>query len=91
MEESPTTLKQAIRMNTTRDLPVYIWVSTYTAKPLEPQSMTGHAISITSKDPASQEKSMQRKILRAVALRTFALVVVLGATWLAQAQDPKTP
>jgi hypothetical protein len=34
---------------------------------------------------------MQRKILRAVALRTFALVVVLGATWLAQAQDPKTP
>jgi hypothetical protein len=66
-------------------------MSTYTAKPLEPQSMTGHAISITSKDPASQEKSMQRKILRAVALRSFALVVVLGATWQAQAQDPKTP
>jgi len=34
---------------------------------------------------------MQRKILRAVALRIFALVVVLGATLQAQAQDPRTP
>jgi hypothetical protein len=34
---------------------------------------------------------MQRKILRAVALRSCALVVVFGATWQAQAQDPKTP
>jgi hypothetical protein len=34
---------------------------------------------------------MQRKILRAVALRGFALVVVLGATRQAQAPDAKTP
>src|SRR5882724_3932382 len=53
--------------------------------------MTGHATSITSKDPASQEKPMQRKILRAVALRSFALVVVLGAARHAQAEDVKTP
>ncbi len=34
---------------------------------------------------------MQRKILRAVALRSFALVVVLGAARHAQAEDVKTP
>jgi len=34
---------------------------------------------------------MQRKILRAVALRSFALVVVLGAVRHAQAEDVKTP
>ena len=32
---------------------------------------------------------MQRKILRMIALRSFALVVVLGAAWQAQAQDAK--
>jgi hypothetical protein len=34
---------------------------------------------------------MQRKILRMIALRSFALVVVLGAAWQAQAQDAKAP
>ena len=53
--------------------------------------MTGHATSITSKDPASQEEPVQRKILRAVALRSFALVVVLGAARHARAEDVKTP
>src|SRR6266853_6087734 len=43
--------------------------------------MTGHATSTTSKDPASQEKPMKGKILRAVALRrSFALVFVLRRT-----------
>jgi hypothetical protein len=32
---------------------------------------------------------MQRKILRTIALRIFALVVVLGAEWQAQAQNAK--
>jgi hypothetical protein len=75
------------RMNTTRDLRVCIDVNVYW-KPLEPQSMTGHAISITSKDPASQEKSMQRK---GGCIKNLRQVVVLGATWQAEAQDPKTP
>ena len=35
--------------------------------------------------------SMRRKILRAVALSGFAVVVLLGAAWRAQAQDAKTP
>ena len=34
---------------------------------------------------------MQRRILRKIALRSFALVVVLGAVWQAQAQDAKAP
>jgi len=34
---------------------------------------------------------MQRKILRTIALRSFALVVLLGAAWQAQAQDAKAP
>jgi hypothetical protein len=63
----------------------------YIAKRLELQNMTGHATSITSKDPASQEKPMRRKILRAVTLRSFALVFVLASAWHAQAQDVKIP
>ena len=34
---------------------------------------------------------MKRKILRTIALGSFALVVVLGAAWQAHAQDAKTP
>jgi hypothetical protein len=34
---------------------------------------------------------MNRKIIRTVALRSFALVVVLGAVWQARAQDAKAP
>jgi len=39
----------------------------------------------------SQEKLMQRQILRTIALRSFALVVILGGAWQAQAQDGKRP
>jgi len=34
---------------------------------------------------------MKRKILRTIAVSSFALVVLLGAAWQAQAQDAKTP
>jgi len=34
---------------------------------------------------------MRRKGLTAVVVRSFALVVVLGTAWKAQAQDTKTP
>ena len=34
---------------------------------------------------------MQRKILGTIALRSFALVVALGAAWETQAQDDKAP
>jgi hypothetical protein len=34
---------------------------------------------------------MPRKILRMIALSSFALAVVLGADWQSQAQDPKSP
>ena len=34
---------------------------------------------------------MQRKILRTIGLRAFALVVLSGAAWPAQAQDAKAP
>jgi len=46
---------------------------------------------VLQEEPAFQEKSMQRRILRKIALRSFALVVVLGAVWQAQAQDAKAP
>jgi hypothetical protein len=39
----------------------------------------------------SQEKLMERQILRTIALRSFALLVILGGAWQAQAQDGKTP
>jgi hypothetical protein len=39
----------------------------------------------------SQEKSMKRKIIRTIALGSFALAVVLGAGLQAQAQDAKAP
>jgi hypothetical protein len=45
---------------------------------------------LCDKNPLSQEKSMKRKTLRTIASRSFALVVVLGAAWQAQAQDAKT-
>jgi len=35
----------------------------------------------------SPEESMNRKIVKTIALGTFALVVVLGAWWQARAQD----
>jgi hypothetical protein len=38
----------------------------------------------------SHEKSMKRKILRAIILGSIALVVLLGAAWQVQAQDAKT-
>jgi hypothetical protein len=43
------------------------------------------------RNPLSQEESMKRKTLRAIASRSFALVVVVAAAWQAQAQDAKTP
>jgi len=39
----------------------------------------------------SREKSMKRKILRAIILGSIALVVLLGAAWQEQAQDTKAP
>jgi hypothetical protein len=39
----------------------------------------------------SHEKSMKRKILRAIILLSIALVVLLGAAWQEQAQDTKAP
>ena len=39
----------------------------------------------------TQETSMRRKPPRTIALSSFALVVVLAAAWLAQAQDAKAP
>ena len=39
----------------------------------------------------SHEKSMKRKILRAIILGSIALVVLLGAAWQEQAQDTKAP
>ena len=42
-------------------------------------------------DPVSQEKSIQRQIVRMITVRSFALVVLLGVAWQAQAQDAKTP
>jgi len=57
---------------------------------LEKESITGR-FDVLQEEPAFQEKSMQRRILRKIALRSFALVVVLGAVWQAQAQDAKAP
>jgi len=55
--------------------------------------MTGHPVCFTRMNPLSQEKSMKmkRKAPRTIALRGFALLVVLAAAWQAQAQDAKTP
>ena len=39
----------------------------------------------------SHEKSMKRKILRAIILGSIALAVLLGAAWQEQAQDTKAP
>ena len=36
-------------------------------------------------DPVSQEKSIQRQIVRMITVRSFALVVLLGVAWQAQA------
>jgi hypothetical protein len=52
--------------------------------------MEAHPVCI-QEEPAFQEKSMQRRILGKIALRSFALIVVLGAAWQAQAQDAKAP
>jgi hypothetical protein len=37
----------------------------------------------------TRRKSMKRRIVRTIALRSLALVVLLGAAWQAQAQDAK--
>src|ERR1700726_4401820 len=38
-----------------------------------------------------KEESMNQKIVRMIALGAFALVIVFGEYWQAQAQDPKAP
>jgi hypothetical protein len=43
------------------------------------------------KNPLSQEKPMNRKTLRTIAVRSLALVAALFGTFPAQAQDAKTP
>jgi hypothetical protein len=55
--------------------------------------MIGHPVCITRMSSLSQEKSMKmkRNAPRTIVLRGFALVVVLGAAWQAQAQDAKAP
>src|SRR5580704_3599359 len=45
----------------------------------------------TQRNQLSREKSMNRIILRAMTLGSFALVVFLCAAWQVQAQDAKTP
>ena len=42
-------------------------------------------------DPVSQEKSMKGQIFRMIKAKSFALFVLLGVAWQAQAQDAKTP
>ena len=42
-------------------------------------------------DPVSQEKSIQRQIVRMITVRSFALVVLLSVACQAQGQDAKTP
>jgi hypothetical protein len=61
-----------------------ILISTYVAKWLEQGS-------ITSPSGSYQEQWMPQKIFSMIARRGFALVVMLGATWQAQAQDAKAP
>src|ERR1700730_9879261 len=39
----------------------------------------------------SKEESMNQNIVKMIALGAFALVIVLGERWQAQAQDPKAP
>jgi hypothetical protein len=39
----------------------------------------------------SKEESMNQKIVKIIALGAFALVIVFGEYWQAQAQDPKAP
>ena len=41
-------------------------------------------------DPVSQKKSIKEKILGTIAVQSFALFVLLGVAWQAQAQDAKT-
>jgi hypothetical protein len=53
--------------------------------------MAGPTSFYQKKNPLSQEGSMKRKTLRAIALRSFSLVAVLAAAWQAQAQDAKAP
>ena len=38
-----------------------------------------------------KRKTLNRKALGPIALRSFALVVVVAATWQARAQDDKAP
>jgi hypothetical protein len=49
------------------------------------------AIRLVRKNLASQEKPMQRTILRTIALASFALLVGLGAAVQAQPRDAKAP
>ena len=48
------------------------------------------ALSLMWVDPVSQKKSMQRQIFRMIKAKSFALFVLLGVAWQAQAQDAKT-
>ncbi len=42
-------------------------------------------------DPVSQQKPTKRQISAIITVRSFALFVLLGVAWQAQAQDAKTP
>jgi hypothetical protein len=52
--------------------------------------MAGPFVFLSEEKSPSQENPMKWKALRNLALRSFALVVVVAAAWQAQAQDAKT-
>jgi hypothetical protein len=54
-------------------------------------SSTRPAENIRLLKSVSAEESMNRKMVKTIALGSFALVVVLGAVWQARAQDAKAP
>jgi hypothetical protein len=68
-------------------------ISTYIAKAVRGGQKDRPSGFYHKENLLSQEKSMKmkRKAPGTIALRCFALVVVLAAAWQAQAQDAKTP
>src|SRR5580658_3599397 len=57
----------------------------------KPSKIRADALQLAHGSARDREETMNRKIVRTIAVTGFALVVVLGAAWLARAQDAKAP
>src|SRR5208282_1353915 len=79
-----------------RKIGIFSWaLSSYSDSRLKtdpkPSKIRAGALQLAHGSARDREETMNKKIVSTIVVTGFAMVVVLGAPWLARAQNPKAP